>query len=52
VKHKWEYEAGMTYRCTRCGEFDTVGRDPCDTDGIMEELDRIKKRNDCHGKRK
>ena len=52
MKHKWEQTSGMSYRCKRCLEMDSVSSDWCDSFGINADLNRIALRNDCRGKRR
>ena len=51
MKHKWKPLDILTARCSVCGTFETIRKDPLDVDGIIKERRRILKRNDCEGKK-
>lgn len=52
MKHKWVNASGFTFQCSICKDFDDISADPCDTDGIAKEMERIINRVDCPGKKK
>ena len=47
MKHKWEDIGDCTYRCSKCKKLTSCTADWCDTDGIVEWLQKTASRNDC-----
>jgi hypothetical protein len=49
MKHDWVKFGHLTYRCSRCGEYDTINISSRDKAPINNGLKRIKSREDCVG---
>jgi len=57
MKHKWKpfwmvNEPIFPFRCSKCKEITMCEADWCDSNGVVEWIEKIIKRNDCKEKKK